>query len=533
MGNYAINDLKKEVQSVIQAQGIDKNGDGRINSDNGELSELLSNTNANSIEDLLQIQQGYEVNNKSNSFLKEYIEKLASSSNVQIPDGMQIQISSPKEVSDDYKQLLKYVRKNIYEARIADMMNLLSQDKSNVSERVQEMKISDEDKNKIIELKKMFDEYYNIKVEYNGKSIDLLNPTEDDIEYLKNNASEFSSFIEKQRPELKKQVVNFAQKEIEGTELSEAGFWSRVGAPVVMGIMGLGLYRGFKETKDNAKMKKDMSKFLQEQQEIYKAGRPKFVNPLKAYKTAFQGAKKGGKFGLFALGGTVLASYLWKTLMGSLDDLSGCVKDAVQDTDNFGLGWGLGIAIPSAIAGVLSSAFISPTIDAHIEYNRAEKQLIKNGILPKAKGLSKLAKYGAKGLIGAGLGCIIAACSSGSSWASMAGTRMLFGLKGNKLEEKNIITKDENTSQKATENMMKYEAYYGKWDGIAKGDPTIGSIGGGLGLFTHTNPILQNLSFGLQGCSETLTACGVQLLGDEARKSKLDSEKEDLVKSAK
>jgi hypothetical protein len=115
----------------------------------------------------------------------------------------------------------------------------------------------------------------------------------------------------------------------------------------------------------------------------------------------------------------------------------------------------------------------------------------------------------------------------------MAGTRMLFGLKGDKLEEKNIITKDENTSQKATENMMKYEAYYGKWDGIAKGDPTIGSIGGGLGLFTHTNPYLQNISFGLQGCSETLTACGVQLLGDEARKSNLDKEKETLVKSVK
>jgi hypothetical protein len=531
MGNYEITNFKSEIQTLIQNKNIDKNENKIIESENGELAELLSAANENSIDNLLNSNIEYAKNTKSNNFLKDYIETKAEMSNIKIPDGMKISISSPKEVSNEYKELLKYVRKEIYQARISDMMALLVQDKESVSQRVQTMKISDSDKSKIMELKSKFDSYYKIEAEFDGENIDLLNPTDTESQYLSEKAPEFAKFMNNERSELKKQVINFAEKEIEGTELSEAGFWSRVGAPIVMGIMGLGLYRGFQETRDNAKKAKDLGKFLQEQQAIYKAGTPKFVNPLKAYKNAFKSAK--GRNGMLLVGGTVLASYLWKTLMGSLDDLSGCVKDAVQDTDNFGLGWGIGIAIPSAIAGVLSSAFISPTIDAHIEYNRAEKYLIKSGLLPKAKGVSKYLKMGKKGLIGAGLGCIIAACSSGSSWASMAGTRWLFGHKGDELEKKNIITKEENSSKSATDNMMKYEAYYGKWDGIAKGDPTIGSIGGGLGLFTHTNPILQNISFGLQGCSETLTACGVQMFGDKVRQNKLEKAKQELVQSAK
>ena len=79
--------------------------------------------------------------------------------------------------------------------------------------------------------------------------------------------------------------------------------------------------------------------------------------------------------------------------------------------------------------------------------------------------------------------------------------------------------------------MMQYEAYYGKWDGISKGDPAIGAAGGGLGLFTHANPYVQNISFGLQGCSETLTACTVQLFGNKAREDKLAKDKKQLLDS--
>ena len=109
------------------------------------------------------------------------------------------------------------------------------------------------------------------------------------------------------------------------------------------------------------------------------------------------------------------------------------------------------------------------------------------------------------------------------------GCTWLFGKKGDELEAKNIITADENSSKSAKDNMMQYEAYYGKWDGIAKGDPTIGAIGGGLGLFTHANPYIQNISFGLQGCSETLTACTVQLFGNKARDDKLAEDKRQLL----
>ena len=79
---------------------------------------------------------------------------------------------------------------------------------------------------------------------------------------------------------------------------------------------------------------------------------------------------------------------------------------------------------------------------------------------------------------------------------------------------------------------MAYEAYEGKWSGIAKGDPTIGAVGGGLGLFTHTNPYIQSISFGLQGCSETVTACLYQLAGNKVRNDKLANQKSQLLQNA-
>ena len=528
MSNYGISEFRPAVQKQISELGIDKNNNKIIEDD--ELSNLLSKTNAKSAGELLDV--GYQINTKNNLFLKQYLEGKAVQNKVKIPEGMSINVSSPQEFSKEYKKLLRSVRTDIYGARVHDMFNLLAQDKDAVAKRVEQMKISAEDKNKILKLKEMFDSYYKVEAEYGGKKFNLLDLQTDDIKQLEAISPEFAKFMAKESPVLKKHTIDFAKKEIKSEELSEAGFWSRVGAPIVMGIMGVGLYRGYAETKQKVKAAKDLTGLLAEQKAIYKAGKPGFVNPIKAFGSAIKGAKGKGAAAVL-LGGGLLGSYLWKTLLGSLDDLSGCVKDCVQDTDNFGLAKGLAIAVPSAAVGVLSSAFIAPTIDAHIEYNCAEKLLRKHGVIPKLKGVQKYLSMGKKGLIGAGLGVLIAACSSGSSWASMAGTRYLFGKNGDDLVKKDIITEKENTSKAANDNMMEYEAYYGKWDGIAKGDPTIGAVGGGLGLFTSTNPYVQNLSFGLQGCSETLTACGVQLCGDKVRENALEKDRRALVDSTK
>lgn len=484
------------------------------------LSEMLSSQSQEEPVDLV-----LGTNTQKNIFLKQYIEKKAAAMGVELPEDFKINISSPNEFSKEYKDLIKYVRKNIYQARVNDMFNLLAKNPEEVSAKVEQMKISNEDKAKIIQLKQMFDNYYKIEAEYQGNKIDLLNLKEKDLKALEEISPQLAKFIKEEASDVKKISTVFTKKEIKASELSEAGKWSRYLAPVVLAIMGASLYRGFKETKESAEELKNISKMM----EIYEKGRPTFVNPLKAYKDAFKGAK--GKGAAAVVGGTILASYLWKTFLGSADDLSGAGKDFVQDSDNFGLGWGAAIAIPSAIMGVLSSAFIAPTIEEHVNFNRAEKILMKAGAIPKLQGLSKAKNIIKKGGIWAVLGVVIAACSSGSSWTSMAGTRMLFGKKGNELEAKNIITKEENSSKAAVDNMMQYEAYYGKWDGISKGDPIIGSTGGVLGLFTHSNPFVQNISFGLQGCSETLTACTVQLFGDKERADKLAKDKQQLLDS--
>lgn len=533
MSNYEIRSFKKDVQNLISEKKIDKNGDGVIQSDTGELALLLSATNTDKIESLLDFKTSfndYEVNSESNIFLKQYLEKRAEKEGIKIPDGVELQISSPRNFGKEYQKLARYVRRKIYGARLKDMLNLMVQDKEVVNLKVAEMKISESDKNKILELKTMFDSYYKIEANYKGKNINLLNPDEEDMKKIEEISPEFANFIIKEQADLKKHTVNFAQKEANSDELSKAGLISRFGSPLIIGILGFGLYRGVKETRLNAKAAKDTVKFLAEQKAVYQAGKPLFVNPIKAFGTAIKSAKSG-KAATIA-GVSILGSYLAKTLLGSLDDLSGAFKDTVQDWDNFGGSTALAINIPAAAVGVLSSAFITPTIDAHINYNRAEKYLLKNGVLPKMNGLKNIARLGRKGLVGAVFGVVIAACSSGSSWSSMLGTRIKFGMNGNKLEEKNIISKEENTFKNATDNMMQYEAYYGKWDGIAKGDPTIGSIGGGLGLFTSTNPYIQNISFSLQGCSETLTACGVQLAGNATRENKLNKEKEALITMA-
>lgn len=52
MQGYKIADLREDVRLTIKQQHLDKNGDGRINEENGELAALLSKTGSSNIQEL-------------------------------------------------------------------------------------------------------------------------------------------------------------------------------------------------------------------------------------------------------------------------------------------------------------------------------------------------------------------------------------------------------------------------------------------------------------------------------------------------
>ena len=52
MQGYKIADLREDVRLTIKQQHLDKNGDGRINEENGELAALLSKTGSSDIQGL-------------------------------------------------------------------------------------------------------------------------------------------------------------------------------------------------------------------------------------------------------------------------------------------------------------------------------------------------------------------------------------------------------------------------------------------------------------------------------------------------
>ena len=461
-----------------------------------------------------------EENSRRNSFIKAYIEKKATASNIKIPDSVAIVVTTPKEFSKEYKNLLHDVRTNIYKARVGDMFKLLEQDKETVQKRVEQMKISQQDKEKIFALKEMFDSYYKIEIKHDGKKINILNPSEAEKQELEKISPDFANFIIKEQKNLNKITTNFTRDEIKAEELSAAGHSSRVAAGILLAVLLFNVGKAVWASRANKVSAKDLQKFLADQKEIYEKGAPKFVNPIKAFKEAGENCKMGNWKAIIGLALT--------TLSGGLDDLLGGVKDAFQDCNNFGKVTGIAFAIPSAIIGLATSALIAPTVEKHIEYKIAEKALVKHNVIKKTKGLGKILKTAP---LAALIGVVIAVTSSGSSWSSMALTRWWMGKKGDELADKNIIDKKDNTFKNTNKNMMAYEAYEGKWSGISKGDPAIGAIGGGLGLFTHTNPYIQSLSFGLQGCSETITACLYQLTGNKVRNDKLADQKQKLLNS--
>lgn len=549
MRNYEIADFSAKVQQIIKEKNVDRNKNNKI--DDNELQDLLSNINNDEKQDVLQVinnlkkenNGNYETNSKSNSFLKEYLIGKAGQKGIEIPANLQINVSSPKEFSKEYKELLKYIRTNIYGARVADMFNLLTKDTTSVSAKVSKMKISEEDKSKILKLKEMFDNYYKIEIKFGDKSFDLLNMQEKDEESLKEISPEFAKFIKDEAKEMRKNATKFAQGEIEAVELSQAGESSRHFVPTLLTILaGTTGYGIAKNLWDNHQSKKNYISFLKN---IRETSRQKigFVNPFTDIAEKIK-SNKGSKAAIaMALLGTAFF-----TLAGSVDDICGCVKDYKQDKDNFGESKAKPLAWISAIAGVATSFLVGSTMDNIGDIKRArvikKKEFFKtlnSAQKARAKNLMKKfapSKWGRLKNLGVltGLGMLIASCSSGSSWASMAGTRFFFGQNGDDLVKKNIISEEENTFKNTNDNMMKYEAYKGKWRGIAVGptsDPVLGSTFAASGLLFNANPFVSSLFFGLQGCSETLTACAYQLTGDEVRESELDKKKKELVKSVK
>lgn len=490
----------------------------------------------------------YETNSESNSFLKNY---LIAKAGDKIPQGMTFKVTSPKEYSVDFRDLLKSVRVDIFGARVADMFKLLVQDENAVKNRVSQMKISDTEKNKIIQLKKLFDNYYGISVNYKGKSYNILNPTKEEFDELTKNAPEFADFVQKEQKSIKNNTIRFAQLELEHLELSAAGQESKDVVPLLLGILGfLGIKDVYKAIRDRKDALKDPTGFLQEQRALRRA-KGGFINPLTDLAEKFKAGKM--KYKSKWLAPLALLPIIGTTLAGSVDDISGAFKDYFQDKECFGKDKSLKLNSFAAFMGFATSFAISSTYENILDKKRATKyvhnnflkEAKENGTIDRVKRLkkafapSKLQRFktGGKAALGAGLfGMLIASATSGSSWTSMLGTRYFFGQNGDKLAEKNIIDKEDNTFENSNKNMMKYEAYSGKWHGIAVGptsDPVVGFTFGATGALTSPYAAVASTAFTTQGCSETLTASAYQLLGGAVRENKLDNTKNELVNSAK
>lgn len=539
-----INKVKSDDGTKIHClKSLDINKNNYV--DDNELMLLLQAMGKKNVTEILAVKgRGKEsVNSKSNKFLKDYIIAKAEKQGIKVPEEIDITISSPEKLSDEYITLLNYVRQKIYGARVIDIFNLLNKDKKDVEQKVSLMKIADEDKNKILQLKKVFDEYYRIELNLQNKKIDVLKSNKEDLKEIEKISPEFSDFIVKEQENLRKISNKFTQGDMEAVVLAEAAETSKKFVPTLLSILALSAAYGItKSVYDAHCEKKNAAEFMKNIRETSRK-KIKFINPLTDIKEKLASTKGSKWKALLALGGIIAI-----TLGGSIDDISGCVKDYKQDKDNFGKKKALPLAIFSGIIGFLTSFLVSSTMDNAADINRAKaikrkeffkklspQQAERAKKLMKKFGPSKFGKLKHLGIIG-GLGVLIAMCSSGSSWASMVGTRYFFKQNGKDLVKKNIIDKKDDNAKSTNKNMMKYEAYKGKWRGIAVGptsDPILGSTFAMSGLLFNANPYISSATFAVQGCSETLTACGYQIFGNDVRASKLEKEKQELLNSVK
>ena len=633
--------LKEYIMGKAEAEGIKVPEGMKINISNFNSSEARDIYSGNPLKGIagIQTEQYYnEAPRRTAEFFDRHILGLFGQDclfkhdlnfkNVeQYCDERNLTDKQKEQVLDLYR--FHDVRVNIFKARIKDMFNFFTQDKEIVARKIANMKITPEQKEEMIKVKDFVDKYFKVEAEYNGKTYNLLNLTDEDKTELNEKSPEFLKFIEKMQPELKKNALYFAQKEVQGDELSDAGATSRWTAWGLMGLLGYGLYDGYKSGKEmkegmkaaekfaefirnnpkegNEILDKCVAKFnkLNKNGQVYVAedtgelktgisklwakmlskikGKPAQLNKvegtLAGTKLIERYMKKigfeGGEYLVYQKAinsqglkkwvnpitkfknakGRALGVLLGATFLLSGDDCAGAIKDFFQDQNNFGTGAAMTFAGISALGGVASSAAFVPTFQGVVDWIRSQKMLTKMGIIEKEPMVNKmfskktlnilskipLAKRLAVPTLLGGLGVVLASTSSGSSWTSMGLTRWLIGKNGDDLEKKNIIDKKDNTFTSANENMMEYEAYLGKYNGITgiplntsiTGDWTIGSTLGVAGLFTHVDPRIERLFTSLQGCSETLTASGYQIAGNTMRDAELNKQKQELVESAK
>lgn len=654
MGNLDVNAKNRVEHTARQTEIKQLKKTSQLN--DNQLADSLANKSK-------KLQNDYVTNTKDNIFLKEYFEGSAMVEGVTIPAGMEIKVSNYKgekyrdilsgsltkaipgimsekywddflntfksnskdksiedycrekglnaEETEKVMELYRFhdVRVNVFKARIKDMFTLLSKDKEEIVARVDKMKIPDEQKQEILQVKDFLDKYYRVEAEYDGKTYNLLNLSKEEKDELKEISPEFLQFAEKMSPELRKQSAYFAQKEMQSDELADAGQTSKYIAFPLMGALGIGLWKGYvegKEMKEGIKNSEEFAKFIRQNPKeghaildkcvakynklnkngtVYvladgeeKTGISKLLakakgkitgKPPKLFKQEpiLKGTKlierymrmkgfEGGEYLVYQKAiqgrglqkwvnpitkfknakGAALMALVSGTMMLSMDDCLGAGKDFFQDQNNFGSVVGAAFAGAGIGGGIASSAAIFPTFQGIVDYIRADKTLRKMGVLPKLNIANKFLHRGKLALIGIPLGLVLASTSSGSSWTSMGLTRWMIGKNGDELVKKNIIDEKDNTFKAANENMMEYEAYKGKWEGITigyTGDWTIGTIGGATGVFTHPHPVIQNTFTTLQGCSETLTASGYQILGNTMRNVELNKQKQKLVDSVK
>ena len=572
--------LKDYIEATAFAKGIQIPENAKIEVSNFSTERARELYSGNAAKGILGI-SNEKYWNDITYFVKKMVKSDASEKSVE--DFCKEKGLTAKETEEVmHLYYLNNVRKNVFGARVKDMSKFFSQSKNEVEARIAKSNISEEEKNQILKSKDFLDNYYKINLKVGDKTYNLLNLSDEDKVTLNKefqNNPQFVNFLNEMQPDLKKQTLHFAQREALNEELSDSGQASRWLSAPLLAVLGFGVAKGFKDAKElNASVAKSKAfvdfiqsnpekghailnkcaaklnklsqngtkyldsgelvgsdvikryfkrigleggEFLVKQKAIHSAGLKAWVNPLKALKSA-----KGGA--LLGLIGMIAAL--------SLDDCMGSFKDFFQDQNNFGTGKGALFMVAGIAGGIASSAAVVPSLNSIVNYRIADNVLKKANLLPKMSTAAKILSKGKWALLGLPLGLILTSSSSGSSWTSMALTRLQFGRNGKKLEEKGLIDKKDNTFKASNENMMEYEAYKGKWKGIttgATGDWTIGSIGGVTGVFMHANPLIQVPATVIQGCSETVTACIYQLLGKTQRDNKLEKEKDALVASIK
>ena len=283
---YEISDLSIEAQKKFKKvsfakKSLDINHNNYV--DDSEVFSLLEAMGKKNISEILAVngRGKVSVNSKNNKFLKDYIIAKAEQQGIEIPNEVEIKISSPDKPSDEYITLLNYVRQNIYGARVNDMFNLLNKEKVEVEQKVKGMKISEEDKDKILKLKEIYDEYYQIELEFQNKEINVLSSDKKKLQELDVVSTDFANFIIKEKENLKKVAQKFTQGETEAVVLAEAAESSKNFVPTLLSILALSAGYGItKSVYDSHCEKKNLAEFMQNVKETSRK-KIKFVKTIK------------------------------------------------------------------------------------------------------------------------------------------------------------------------------------------------------------------------------------------------------------